>query len=121
MNDTQAAETPLADHVARFWKHLETETVRIVLDLKRTVGHDAPDGPTTYWDSATFSDEVAKALVAERAAAPKYGPSTSKRPVAFRVRDADGRWVLWDDEEACSRYAVSVGHDYQGLYVRDGK
>src|ERR1700729_2367449 len=44
----------------------------------------------------------------------------SKRPVAFRVRDADGKWVLWDDEDACSRYATSVGQEYEGLYVRDG-
>jgi hypothetical protein len=67
MTDTQCAETPLSDHVARFWQHLETETVRIVVDLKRTVGTDAPDGPVVYWDGATFSDDVAKALVAERA------------------------------------------------------
>jgi hypothetical protein len=65
MSDTEAAETPLSDHVARFWKHLETETVHITLDLKRTIGHDAPDGPTVYWDGATFSDEVAKAILAE--------------------------------------------------------
>lgn len=68
-NETnQCAETPMCDHVARFWKHLETETVRIVIDLKRTVGAAAPDGPLVYWDMATFSDDVAKALVAERAA-----------------------------------------------------
>ena len=27
---------------------------------------DAPDGPTVYWDGATFSDDVAKALIADR-------------------------------------------------------
>ncbi len=66
MSDDQAAETPISDHVARFWKYLEIETVRIVLDLKREVGHDALDGPTVYWDGSTFLDDVAKALVTER-------------------------------------------------------
>lgn len=64
----QCAETPLSDHVARFWTHLETETVRIVVDLKRTAGTEAPDGAVVYWDGATFSDAVAKGLVAERQA-----------------------------------------------------
>lgn len=66
MSDTGQAETPMSDHVARFWKYLETETVRIVLDLKRTVGVDAPDGPVVYWDGASFPDVVAKAIVAAR-------------------------------------------------------
>lgn len=66
MSDTQSAETPMSEHVARFWRHLETETVRVMVDLKRTIGHDAPDGPSVYWDGASFSDDVAKALVAER-------------------------------------------------------
>lgn len=68
MDDTQAAETRIEDHVERFWRLLETETVRIGVDLKRTVGTDAPDGPVVYWDFSGFSDDVAKALVAERKA-----------------------------------------------------
>src|SRR6185369_14176618 len=56
-------ETPLADHVSKFWKYLDTETVRIVVDLKRTVGADAPDGPVVYWDTSIFSDDVAKAMI----------------------------------------------------------
>jgi len=63
-----AVETPMSDHVARFWQHLETETVRILIDLRREVGHDAPDGPSVYWDGASFGDDVAKALVADRVA-----------------------------------------------------
>ncbi len=63
--ETASAETPMSDHVAQFWRHLETETVRVLVDLKRTIGHDAPDGPSVYWDGASFSDVVAKALVAE--------------------------------------------------------
>jgi hypothetical protein len=52
MSDQMAAETPMSDHVAKFWQHLETETVRILIDLRRAVGHDAPDGPSVYWDGA---------------------------------------------------------------------
>lgn len=66
MSDIQETATPLSDHVARFWRYLETETVRILLDLKRTVGLDAPDGPIVYWDGSSFSDDVAKSIVAER-------------------------------------------------------
>lgn len=66
MSNTGQAETPMSDHVARFWRYLQTETVRILLDLKRTVGTDAPDGPVVYWDGSSFGDDVAKALVADR-------------------------------------------------------
>ena len=62
----QAAETPMSDHVARFWKYLETEHVRILVEMKRTVGTDAPDGPVEYWDASSFSDDIAKALVRDR-------------------------------------------------------
>lgn len=64
--DNVACETPMSDHVARFWNYLENDTVRICLDLKRTVGTDAPDGPIVYWDGSTFSDDVAKAIVESR-------------------------------------------------------
>lgn len=66
MSDQGQSETPMSDHISRFWYHLDTETVRILVDLKRTVGVDAPDGPVVYWDGASFPDDVAKALVAER-------------------------------------------------------
>lgn len=64
---TAASETPMRDHVERFWRLLETEHVRILLDLRRVIGEDAPDGPIIYWDGSSFSDDVAKALVADRA------------------------------------------------------
>lgn len=64
--DIQCAETTVSDHVDRFWRHLETETVRVLVELKRTIGTDAPDGPLVYWDGASFPDHIAKALVAER-------------------------------------------------------
>lgn len=59
--DTQACETPMSDHIFRFWQYLETEHVRILLDLRRDTGS------VIYWDSSSFPDSVAKALVAERA------------------------------------------------------
>ena len=59
-------ETQMSDHVARFWNLLATEHVRILIDIRRVVGADGPDGPVTYWDGSSFSDEVAKALVSER-------------------------------------------------------
>lgn len=61
MMDTQACETPMSDHIFRFWQHLETEHVRILLDLRRDTSS------VVYWDSSSFSDAVAKALVADRA------------------------------------------------------
>jgi hypothetical protein len=66
MSDIGQAETPMSDHIARFWKYLATETVRVLVDLRREVGTDAPDGPVVYWDGASFSDDVAKAIVADR-------------------------------------------------------
>lgn len=60
-----AAETPVRDRVAYFWQLLSTEHVRIRVDLRREIGHDAPDGPTVYWDCSSFSNDVAKALLAE--------------------------------------------------------
>jgi hypothetical protein len=60
--DTQACETPMSDHIARFWRYLETEHVRILLDLRRKTSG------AVYWDGSSFSDAVAKALVADREA-----------------------------------------------------
>lgn len=54
-------ETPMSDHVARFWNILETERyVRLVIDMQRPTerGH--------YWDSSLFGDDCAKTLVVDR-------------------------------------------------------
>ncbi len=56
-----AAETPMADHVANFWHLLETETVRILVNIRRE-----SSSMGIYWDGASFPDDVAKALVADR-------------------------------------------------------
>jgi hypothetical protein len=62
----EASQTPMSDHVAHFWRDLRDETVSVRVDMRRVIGHDAPDGPAVYWNVAVFSDGVAKALVAER-------------------------------------------------------
>lgn len=71
-------ETPMSDHVDRFWRLLETETVRLSVNIRREIGHDAPDGPTVYYDCSTFSDDVAKALIKDR----------DTRPASTGVREA---------------------------------
>jgi hypothetical protein len=67
ISEQAAAQTPMSDHVAKFWRLLETEHVRILIDMRREVGVDAPDGPVVYWDSASFGDDIAKAIAADRA------------------------------------------------------
>lgn len=62
MTDTMTAKTPMSDHVARFWQTLETEHVRIIVDMLRNTSS------VPYWDAASFGDDVAKALVADRRA-----------------------------------------------------
>lgn len=63
--DLAQAQVPTSDHVDRFWALLRDNEVRLLVELKRIVGVDAPDGPLTYWDVSTFSDDLAKALVVE--------------------------------------------------------
>ncbi len=43
-----------------------------------------------------------------------------KRPVAFRVRNQDGTWVFFENEQDASAMADRLDIPYQGLYVRDG-
>ena len=56
------AETPMSDHIARFWKLLAEGKVRILVDTE-TDGF----GGRGYYTSSSFSDAVAKALVADHA------------------------------------------------------
>ena len=55
-----AAVATMQDHVERFWRYLETENLRILVEMRR----DTSSVP--YWDRSSFSDDVAKALVQER-------------------------------------------------------
>jgi DNA repair exonuclease SbcCD ATPase subunit len=45
---------------------------------------------------------------------------SSKRPVAFRVKDFADGWILFQDEEQALALADSTGALMQGLYVREG-
>lgn len=58
--DTQAAETPMSDHVARFWRLLEEGRVRILVDS------ECPGfGGIGYYASASFGDERLGHVVTE--------------------------------------------------------
>ena len=58
-----ACETPTQDHIERFWRLLsEEKNVRILIDMHRPESF----GGAGHWDSSTFSNDIAKALVAER-------------------------------------------------------
>ena len=57
---SEAAVTPMIDHVARFWRLLETEHVRLLVDAKRGLGD------FEYFDSSSFPDNVAKAILEQR-------------------------------------------------------
>lgn len=74
-----ACQTPMRDHVTEFWRILETEKVRVLIDMHQ------PDsfGGAGHWDSSSFSDDVAKALVADRKqnmprGVNPYGPGTPR-------------------------------------------
>jgi hypothetical protein len=74
--DEGCCETPLSHHVTSFWNLLKTETVHLSVNIRRVIGHDAPAGPTVYYDCSTFSDDVAKELV--RLAATPPGDAVRK-------------------------------------------
>ena len=56
-----AGTVSVSEHVKRFWHYLETETVRILVDKRREM-----ENGCVYHDSSSFSNDVAKALVADR-------------------------------------------------------
>jgi hypothetical protein len=60
MTENQA-NTPMSDHVNSFWKLLKEEHVRIIVEIRKS--HE-PDSDIDYhWDTAIFSNDVAKALL----------------------------------------------------------
>lgn len=61
MMSDQAVETPMADHIEQFWWLLRDGKVRILVDTH----HEHGFGGRGHWISASFPDDVAKALVAE--------------------------------------------------------
>jgi hypothetical protein len=76
-----AAETPMSDHVASFWHLLETENVHILINIKRELSS------VSYWDGASYPDDVAKALVADR----KSSPDSKREAYRKAPEDAQER------------------------------
>lgn len=60
--------TEIAERIAKFWHDLETPSAYLKMYTRQVSGMDLPDGPVLDWESTLFSEEVAKALVAERKA-----------------------------------------------------
>lgn len=58
---SDACETPMRGHVARFWQTLQDGEVRILVDMRRPESF----GGLGHWDSASFPDDVAKAIATE--------------------------------------------------------
>jgi hypothetical protein len=64
MND--ACETPMAEHVAHFWKLLAEGKVRVLVETYQ-------EGCGGHWNSSSFPDDVAKAIAADRRPQPNDG------------------------------------------------
>lgn len=43
----------------------------------------------------------------------------AQKPVAFRVQNGNGRWVVSQDEKEARDIAEALGIDYHGLYARN--
>lgn len=91
----EATETPMRDHIAEFWRLLETEHVRILVDIRRQTE------AMTYYDSSSFGDDVAKALVADRAARPS--------PTGEKVEAVAAGWRWTFDGEMWAFSALRPG------------
>ncbi len=85
---SEQAKTPMSDHIQHFWSAISEPHVRILVDMRR----DHEDG-SFHWDSSSFGDDVAKALVGSRASAPQ-----ALAPGELRVR-CRLAWNGWTDSE----------------------
>jgi hypothetical protein len=93
MSDVNAAcATAMTDHVEQFWRELDTNQVRILVELKR-------DG---YWDSSSFNDEVSVALVEKRIAARSTIAEQEKR-----IGIAEGALLRAQHEIENTRHALT--------------
>jgi hypothetical protein len=61
--DKMCAETPMRDHVSRFWEEIRSNHVRVMVDMRRVISHDSGE-ETVYWDGSSFPDNTAKAILA---------------------------------------------------------
>ncbi|CAM5597022.1 hypothetical protein MAUB1S_10093 [Mycolicibacterium aubagnense] len=113
-SDDGARLTAAKDHIGQFWHELEKGHVRIlVATLRDTNG-------TPNWVSSSYSDEVAKALVAGRAAYPVIRKGTIKverltlqyDPVEkepFAVGAATGEFVRYSDYAQLAAGKIGAG------------
>jgi len=76
-----AAQTPMREHVERFWRLLETEHVRILVEIRR----DHSSIP--YWDSSSFPDDIAKVIADDHRALQSHeaapAATQSGEPIAW--------------------------------------
>lgn len=96
MSDSASCETPMSDHIESFWNLLANEHVRILIDIRR----DHDEGQPPHWDSASFPNDVAKALVAQR--------GTSSVMICGACGD------IWQDGMSCGQ--KDNGHPYPTCY-----
>lgn len=100
----EATETPMRDHIAEFWRLLETEHVRILVNTRRQTE------AMTYYDSSSFSDDVAKALVADRAAIPS--------PTGEKVEACEHDWEK-TREDLCMFVCAKCQQAFSGNVISD--
>ncbi len=99
----------------------------IVERLRKPASGDLSDFPMNAWGpplSAMLSDASAEIERLRSVITRDTHVLLSKRPVAWRVKSAKGRygdWMLFDDEERANKFAQAHDFEIQGLYARDGK
>lgn len=100
-------ETPMSDHVERFFQMLEGGTVRILVD-------------TEQWHSASFPDDAAKAIAAAYRSASNSGAEAFRSAVKMHIREeieatrkaCDAAWAEYTPE--LGLHAINV---YEALLV----
>lgn len=88
------AQTPMSDHVARFWKLLAEHKVHIVVDC---VDENA---------SSMFPDDVAKAVVADHASGILHGEQRERERIVKWLREKASKYDEWDHEEGMLRTSL---------------
>ncbi len=94
---------------------MATEPMTLIEKLRNPAWQSA-EGPTGKLP-ATLNVEQTVATMNEAA---ERLEAHRKRPVAWRVREFSGAWMLFDDEEAANKAHEANGNPIQGLYVRNG-
>lgn len=94
---SNAAITPMSDHVAEFWRLLGEGYVSILVEVRR-------DGEQmSHWDSSRFPNDVAKALIEDR----RPTPAADIAELVERLKGiAKGRMYGGTAAEAADRLAA---------------